>query len=269
MMAEKYFDMITKWEEQNLTEEQIVNRFIQLIEKDKDNPEIYYDVNDALNWKGYSYNFEPLKEVREEFDGIEYADIVSNASKSKQKTYDLLTYLWKSNDWRLTLNSLHYIKVSKLIELDLIKGDNNYVKENKNLNLYDFYMGLFKEENSGYTLLKKRLEQWLETIGLSYVTLDYMQFRMYIEYLLSTISINKKIPNGYIKANTIKVAFSICPREYLVVNYKEYYNQNIQKNLVSYLGLIDKKEIKRIKDMYNPLIDQLDDTGYKLLFNII
>ena len=90
-----------------------------------------------------------------------------------------------------------------------------------------------------------------------------------MEYLLFTISSNKKIANGYIKANTIKVAFSICPREYLVVNDKEYYNQNIQKNLVSYLGLIDKNEIKRVKDMFGASIDQIDDTGYKLLFNIL
>lgn len=53
------------------------------------------------------------------------------------------------------------------------------------------------------------------------------------------------------------------------VDGKEYYNKNMHKNLVKYLALIDKNEIKRIKDKYGYLEEVDYDTGYKLLFNLI
>lgn len=76
-----------------------------------------------------------------------------------------------------------------------------------------------------------------------------------------------------IKINVLilwKVAFSICPREYLTVNGKEYFSNNIKQSLVKYLALIDKKETKRIKAKYQNVISQIDnDNGYKFLFNML
>ena len=45
--------------------------------------------------------------------------------------------------------------------------------------------------------------------------MDYMQFRLANEYLLWTITKNDKSASSYLKVNSIKVALSICPREYL------------------------------------------------------
>ena len=99
--------------------------------------------------------------------------------------------------------------------------------------------------------------------------MDYMQFRLANEYLLWTITKNDKSASSYLKVNSIKVALSICPREYLWFNGKEYYKKNMHKNLVKYLALIDKNEIKRIKEKYGYLEETDYDTGYKLLFNLV
>lgn len=45
--------------------------------------------------------------------------------------------------------------------------------------------------------------------------------------------------------------------------------KKMHKNLVKYLSLIDKAEIKRIKDKYKTYSKNDSDTGYKLLFNMI
>ena len=172
------------------------------------------------------------------------------------------------NNWRLTLNSLHFIKLARLFELGILP-DSNYSKDRiGKYNLYDFYMSLFSEKHSNLEKLKEALEAWMEKIGLLWVRLDYMQFRMKMEYLLWTITQNDKVKDSYLKVNTIKVAFSICPREYFCYNDKVYYNESIHKNLVKYLAFIDRNEIARFKQMYQDSIDLLDDTGYKLLFNM-
>ena len=52
-------------------------------------------------------------------------------------------------------------------------------------------------------------------------------------------------------------------------NDKIYFSEDIHKNLVKYLALIDKKESERIVNKYKDSIHLLDDTGYKLLFNML
>ena len=269
--AKRIFDMISKWESESLTEEQIVNRLLTLINKDNENQELRYDINDALNWKGYSYQFELIQYEKKKYEPNEYFNLTQNITKSKSdKTKDFIVYLSEMQDSRLTLNSLHYIKLSKLAEVSNIDFSNQYFDKYKNDNLYNLYMSFFTEEGQKEKELKDIIEYILQNIGMPFITMEYMQFRMHVEYLLSTISNNKKISNGYVKANSIKVAFSICPREYLTVNGKEYFSNNIQQSLVKYLALIDKKEIKRIKTKYQDIINQIDnDNGYKLLFNML
>lgn len=281
--ADKYYDLISKWEREHLTEKQIVDRFYKMITNSKSDTEefdsnhlvnnfdseLIYSINDALHWKGYSYQFETPIIAKYEFDSEEYGDLVSNCSKSKQKTFELLKYLSEMNNWRLTLNSLHFIKLARLFELGILPDSNDLKDRIGKYNLYDFYMSLFSEKHSNQEKLKEALEAWMEKIGLLWVRLDYMQFRMKMEYLLWTITQNDKVKDSYLKVNTIKVGFSICPREYFCYNDKVYYNESIHKNLVKYLAFIDRNEIARFKQMYQDSIDLLDDTGYKLLFNML
>lgn len=270
MTIEDVDDLVTSWEEKNMTEEEIVDGCLKLLYREDATMELFYNINDVLNWKGYSYQFRVPDAPHKEFDSEEYGEIVSQCSKSKQKTLELIKYLHDCNEWRLTLNSLHFIKMSMLFELGILPKfpDEALMKYMCQYNLYDFYMSLFEakhEENP----IKIALEKWFETIGLSFCRMDYMQFRLANEYLLWTITKNDKTSSSYLKVNSIKVALSICPREYLCFNGKEYYNKNMHKNLVKYLALIDKNEIKRIKDKYGYLEEVDYDTGYKLLFNLI
>ncbi len=264
-----YYDKITEFEKLKLTEEQIIDKCIEMLYESDATIERMYDINDALSWKGYSYQFSVKKETKKAFNFDEYTSIVSQASKSKAKTYELIKYLASYDDWRLSLNSLHFITLSKLMELGVLPASEEVKALIGKMNLYDFYMSMFSPEKEGLKDIKEKIEEWLETIGLEFLRMDYMQFRMSLEYLLWTITKNDKAKDAYLKINSIKVALSICPREYLCFNGKEYYNKKMHKNLVKYLSLIDKAEIKRIKDKYKTYSKNDSDTGYKLLFNMI
>lgn len=259
------YNIVAKLEENKKTEEEIVLELKKIMDSSK-NKNIIYKINDCLFHKGYSYQFKPLEVAKLQFNNSDYYNIVSNATKSKQKTNELLSYISEVDDFRLTLNAMNFIKIKNLVALGLFDDTVYYIRDNLNDSLYEFYMKLFKVENNELSFFKWELEDWLKNIGLRWLECNYMQFRMDMEYLLFTILKNK---NDYLKLNTIKVAFSICPREYLINGDKLYYNKNIHKSLISYLALIDKTEIKRMKDKYNNIIDKFDDTGYKLLYNML
>lgn len=270
--ADELFDLITKWEREKRTEKEIVGKFSEMLNEDNDDIDLFFDINDALHWKGYSYQFAIPTESKEEWDEEEYADLVKNTTKSKELTKELCIYLHEMDDWRLSLSSLHFIKLKHIIALNGIK-DYSFLDPLKNENLYDLYMMCFTDKYDPILVekdaIKFLLEELLKRIGMPYIDLDYMQFRMNMEYLLWTISKVDKTKESFKKINTIKVAFCITPREYFMWNDKIYFNEDIHKNLIKYLSLIDKKEIKRMYDMYSTSINQLDDTGYKLLFNML
>ena len=270
--ADKLFDLITKWEREKRTETEIVSKFSEMLKEESQDIDLYFDINDALYWKGYSYQFAVPQEPKEEWDEEEYAALVKNTTKSKELTKELCNYLHEMDDWRLSLASLHFIKLKHIISLNGI-NDYSFLEDLKNENLYDLYMMCFTNRYDDFLkekeAIKQLLEVFLKRIGMRYVDLDYMQFRMCVEYLLWTISKMDKTKESFKKINTIKVAFCITPREYYMWNDKIYFNEDIHKNLINYLSLIDKKESKRIYDMYSSSINELDDTGYKLLFNML
>ena len=84
--ADDFYDMITNWEQDKRTEKEIVNKFIELLCEKKDDIDLYYDINDALHWKGYSYQFAIPEVEAIEWDSTEYGDLVANVTKSKDKT---------------------------------------------------------------------------------------------------------------------------------------------------------------------------------------
>ena len=270
--ADQYFDLITKWEYEKRTEKEIVDKFSKLLSETTDDIDLYYDINDALHWKGYAYQFEVPKGVGYSWDADEYADMVSNVTKSKDKTNELCLYLRNMNNSILTLNSLQFIKFKHLVNLGIFQKHDEYTPI-MNMNLYDIYMLCLSEKysvNLPYKdFIKLVIEKFLMQIGMSYVQLDYYQFRMDMESLLWTITQKDKTKDVYKKVNTIKVAFFIVERELFMWGGKIYFNEDIHKNLVKYLSLIDKDEAKRIVNKYKDSIHLLDDTGYKLLFNML
>ncbi|MBS1477155.1 MAG: hypothetical protein HP024_04340, partial [Acholeplasmatales bacterium] len=49
-----YYDKITEFEKLKLTEEQIIDKCIEMLCESDATIERMYDINDALSWKGYS-----------------------------------------------------------------------------------------------------------------------------------------------------------------------------------------------------------------------
>lgn len=270
--ADEFFDLISKWEEQKHTEKEIVSKFSELITSKIEDIDLYYDINDALHWKGYSYQFAVPLDEKYAFDPKEYADMINNVSRSKEKTKDLCIYLAEMDNYILTLSSLHFIKFKHLVNLGIYKNYDEY-KTILDMNLYDIYMmcftDIYDEQLGNRGFIKRSIESFLVQIGMTYVWADYMQFRMEVEYLLWTITRKDKSKDAFKKINTIKVAFCIADREFFMWNDKIYFNEDIHKNLVKYLALIDRNESKRIIDKYKNSIHLLDDTGYKLLFNML
>lgn len=270
--ADEYFDLITKWEHEKRTEKEIVNKFSELLKDNPEERELYFDINDALHWKGYSYQFAVPREGKYAWDAEEYAELVSNVTKSKEKTKELCIYLAEMDNYILTLASLHFIKFKHLINLGIYKYYDEF-ETIMEMNLYDIYMMCYSEvydkQLKYKEFIKLSLEKLLEQIGLAHVKDNYMEFRMDLEYLLWTITQKDKSKEAYKKINTIKVAFCIADREFFMWNDKIYFSEDIHKNLVKYLALIDKKESERIVNKYKDSIHLLDDTGYKLLFNML
>ena len=106
--ADEYFDLITKWEHEKRTEKEIVNKFSELLKDNPEERELYFDINDALHWKGYSYQFAVPREGKYAWDAEEYAELVSNVTKSKEKTKELCIYLAEMDNYILTLAYLFW-----------------------------------------------------------------------------------------------------------------------------------------------------------------
>lgn len=88
-----------------------------------------------------------------------------------------------------------------------------------------------------------------------------------MEYLLWSMNKKDYTKKLFIKQNTIRVAFSITPKEVYEAKEKVYYDENIVLHLISYLKLIDKSAIQAMKTKYESIIESIDvENGYKILF---
>ena len=86
---EALFDL---YEEQRLTEKDIFERCIELVIKHEFNKDYMYDLNDTLYNRGYSFQFD-VNRNKAKFDVEEYGLLITNVSKSKDKTKSLIEYL--------------------------------------------------------------------------------------------------------------------------------------------------------------------------------
>ena len=248
--------------EERLSEKAICNKCKNLIKKHHFNRDFIYCINDVVNDRGYCFKFEIDLETGKVFDAMEYSFLITNAKKSQKKTEQLILYLKKVNDHRLIFASIYALKVEYLINLGIIEN-NKWTKAHSKNNFRDLLFISTNDENN-YQLCIKTAEK----IGLKYIKLPYMQFWLDMEGLLWTIE--KADPKkGYIKVNTIKVAFGITPRIYFERGEKKYYDALGSKNLNKYLKLIDQKMLEIVKEKYKNSVEPTRMWGYSLLFNVL
>lgn len=250
--------------EEHLTEKEIYQRCLILIKNHKFDFDYMWAINDAVNNRGYCFQFEVPSKKKSTFDPFVYVSLITNASKSKNKTQDLINYLRDINDHRLIFVSIHALKVKLLIELGLLPANNEWINARSGESFRDLVFESFDTEGNEYSLVMDAAEK----IGLEYIRLSYMQFWLDMEWLLWTIE--KADPRkGHIKVNTIKVAFGIAPRQYLERGDKKYYDISFSKKLNNYLKMIDKTVLAHIKEKYKNSIEPTREYGYSLLFNVL
>lgn len=248
--------------EEHLTEAEIYNRCKELINKHDFDIDYMYDINDVVHNRGYCFQFIVPEQKTKEYSNKEYEALIYNVSKSENRTAELISYLKEVNDHRLFFVSLYALKVKHLINLGILKN-NEWTNSNANSNIRDLLFSSYDDENKIDICLDA-----LKRIGLKYVDLSYMQFWLDMEFLLWTIE-QADSAKGHIKVNTIKVAFCITPKEYLIRDDKKYYDSRFAKKINGYLKLIDKSALKLIKEKYKNSNEPQRLWGYSLLYNIL
>lgn len=256
---EKWFDVFEK--KYFMTEKEIYEACIELVKSSNFNKEFIYDLNDVLYNRGYSFQFE-IEEQNDKFEINKYNELCSNTSKSKNKTKNLIDYLNSINSFRLSLATLHKLKVKYLIELGYIK-ENDYINKYVDKDLKTLLFHAYEEDIN----TKEYLINILPNFGIKYSTLEYVRFKLDMEYLLWTIEKNDN--KAYIKVNTLKVALNIAPKEYFIFNNKRYYNENFSIVTKNYLKLIDKNSLNKIYNIWQDEGYNLDDTGYSVLYGLL
>ncbi len=253
--------LFDEYEKKKLSMEDIFFECIDLIKLHEFNKDFIFDLNDTLNYRGYNFQF-LINKNKEQFDQNKYALLIKNATKSLDKTKKLIEYLNNIQDYRLTLASLHALKIKFLIKLNLLPQNNDLLNQMQQENYRDV---LFASYNSDelFDIVYKVLEK----IGIPYATLAYMKFRIDVEMLLWTIETNKN--NGYLIVNAIKTILNIAPKEYFIRDNKAYYASISSLKIKNYLKLIDKDAIKIIKNAWKEEFDNFDMTGYKLLLLLV
>lgn len=250
--------------EEHLTEKEIYQRCLLLIKNHNFDPDYMWSINDVSNNRGYCFQFVVEKNAKKQFDSGVYNDLMTNTTKSKNKTEELINYLNDVDDYRLSFASLHALKTKYLIELGLLPNDNEWINSFYNDSFRDL---LFKSFIDHYEI-NDILMDVCEKMGLKYIRLGYMQFWLDMEWLLWTIELADQ-RNGHIKVNTIKVAFCIAPKIFFERENKIYYDTSFSSKLNSYLKLIDKDLLKIMKDRYEgtSVIEYM--FGYSALFKTL
>lgn len=250
--------------EEHLTEKEIYQRCLLLIKNHKFDFDYMWSINDVVNNRGYCFQFEVPSKPKRKFVPEEYVSLITNVSKSKNKTEELIKLLVEINDHRLIFASIHALKVKFLIELGILPNNNGWINSKTSYSFRDLLFESFESENDAYDLILDAAEK----IGLEYIRFSYMKFWLDMEWLLWTIEDND-IRKGHIKVNTIKVAFGIAPRIYFERGDKKYYDPAFSKKLNSYLKLVDKNVLDHIKENYKDSVEPTRMWGYSLLYNVL
>ena len=250
--------------EEHLTEREIYQRCLLLIKNHDFDRDYMYSVNDVVNNRGYCFQFEVPSKRTIKFVPEEYVALITNASKSKNKTAELIKYLNDINDHRLIFASIHALKVKFLVELGILPSNSEFINYRLDWNFRDLMFESFDVENDGYEAIMDAAEK----IGLEYARLSYLQFWLDMERVLWTIE-SADPRRGHIKVNTIKVAFGIAPRIFFERGGKKYYDVSFSKKLNNYLKYIDKCVLAHVKERYEGSVEPTRSYGYSLLFNVL
>lgn len=288
----EYLEFLKYLESQRVSEKEIINVLEQrLIECNWDKDECY-SINDALMWQGYKYRFNPLRSNYKHFDRFEYASLVHGIGKSLNQTLKLMQYLREVHDFRLTLSSMHFIKIKYLIQAGLMNVDNPLLDDFCNSDLYNTYFTCVSHLNDEkYDHLLRHIQKNIfPLMGEEYAhqDFDYKNFQLDMEYLLYTISLNDD-KDAYKRINTLKVALNINNPEWHVwgvdklktntlqtkkereksIEKGTYYYKNIVKEFIPSLSKIDKVIAKSIAEKYKNFYEDFQDDGYKVLYMLI
>ncbi len=250
--------------EERLTESEIYQRCLLLIKKHNFDKDYMYSLNDVVNNRGYCFQFDIPNERKIQFNSEQYISLITNASKSKNKTAELINYLNDIKDCRLSFASIHALKIKFLVELGILPNNSEYINSHLNENIRDLLFESFNDDEDDSELLIDSLEK----IGFEYTNLPYFKFWLDMEYLLWTIQ-RVDPRKGYIKVNTIKVAFGIAPRMYFERGDKKYYDVSFSKKLNNYLKQIDRDALAHVKEKYLRSVEPTWLYGYSLLFNVL
>ena len=250
--------------EEHLTEKEIYERCLLLIKNHNFVFDYMWSINDEVLERGYSFRFNIPSKREEEFDQDKYVSLITNASKSQERTKNLIDYLNRVKDDRLTFISLHALKTKYLMDLGILSNACQWINDRETKNFRELLFESLSTNDEQYSLIMDAAEK----IGLEYIRASYWQFWLDMEWLLWTIE--KADPRkGHIKVTTIKVAFGITPRAYLERGDKKYYDQSFSRKLNGYLKLIDKDLISIVKDHWKDSTEPDRPWGYSLLFKVL
>lgn len=262
-----YYDECTTlldlYEQQKLPTGEILKRTIEIVKLKNYDPDFMHDLNDALLDYGYPFQYDVRLE-RKEFNKEEYYSLCGNTTKSLDKTIDLVDYLRAVSDSRLTMASIHMLKVKYLLEIGIIENPTSYVLDHQNSNIRDLLFTSFSENFASSQCLIEALTR----LGYRYALQDYALFRIDLEYMLWLIECVE--PNyGYLKVNTLKVCLNIAPKEFFERGEKTYYNESLSKVTKEYLRLIDKDIIRMLVEEWGEEGNPYDKTGYQVLYKLL
>lgn len=250
-----------------LNKDKVIDYFYKKCEVNREDYDLFENINYLFKVRGYGVVFEkPKQGSNKKFNHDEYRTLTSKVALSKDKTISLINYLKDVGSRRLTLSSLYLIKIKHLVDANIIKTNNPYLKECYQ-NDYSILDSLFKNYKSedeeikgGIDYIKHHVLAKLTEMGFD--KYDYYfwwnEFVLDSEYLLYSIQ-------DYKVSNTIKVIFKIVEREFIdIYKNKQYYTKFDKTE--NYLSKIDNKLIEEYLEKYKYIVPKLLDDGYVLLY---
>lgn len=263
-------------EHQYLSTDKVVSFFIKLCEIQETNLELFYHLNKLFEEKGYGVRFVYRKSTSSQLDMKKYLTIISRIHTSKSKTRELIAYLRKVNNYKITMASLYLIRIDFLVDEGLLNIENNkylkscyFKKMNVDEALYKEYFSDNKEIADGISILKNNL---IAVLGGFHD--DYNVQYKHNEFLLYTNAIIYAAKN-YKYMNSIKILFKISDKKYYDGYINKPYFASFEKGneSITYIKnkLIRKYNVNIIKKYIEKFAYESSyfDDGYSFFYKVI
>ena len=258
---------LRKKEVELLNKDKVIEYFYKICEENRYDYDLFDNINYLFKVRGYGVVFEkPKYGSKKDFNHDEYVTLTAKVALSKDKTMTLINYLKDVGSRRLTLSALYLIKIKYLIDENVFKTNNSYIKECYE-NDYSLLDALFKNYKSNDEEIKKGIDYIKYHVLGKLTQMGFDEYEYYYwwnefvldsEYLLYSIG-------DYKISNTIKVIFKIVEREFIdIYKTKQYYTKFDKTE--TYLSKIDNKLIEEYLEKYKYVVPKLIDDGYVLLY---